>query len=402
MSERLIAYVGSYGTAPGSLGGGIYALNVARQGRVLEQIFHVPDPKDAGYLVYVAQSRMLYAVDERKTDGRGSVHPPASVQAFRVTANGALTWCNTQRAFGPRPCYLSHAGAQNVILSANHGDFQHIERVVRTADNGWDVEYVYDDSTLTMYRLEADGRLGEVADIHVFEGHGKDPNGSPQNGGHAQASAHVHCAIVAPDERYVVACDKGTDRIYVFRLGAGLEIAHVYQMPEEMAPRHAAFCAKTGRLFVSCELSSEIVSFDFESMTGTLTLLDRQLTVDQAYVGLNEPAEIRVHPNGRFAYVNNRGEDSLAWFGIGEDGKLARRGHVVLAKSIHPGLAARSFVFSPAGDFMLFADRPAHKVRAYAVNEDSGEVNQVAEFSVPDPAFICFAELPFELEAIDE
>ncbi len=396
MNKSLIAYVGSYGAAPGALGGGIYALRVAHQGRDLVQIFHEREPKDAGYLVYAAQSRMLYAVDERKTDGRGPVNPPASVQAFRVMADGALVWRNTVRAFGPRPCHLSHDGTQNMVFSANHGDFQHVERVVKKPDGGFDVEYVYDDSTLTMYRVEADGALGEVADIHVFEGHGKDPNGSPQNGGHAQASPHVHCAVMAPDGRFVIACDKGTDKIHVFRLEERLEIAHTHQMPAETAPRHAAFCPQTGRLFVSCELSSEIASFDFDPDTGTLTPLDRQSSVDRAYEGVNEPAEIRIHPNGRFAYVNNRGEDSLAWFEIGGDGKLARLGHVLLAKSVHPGLAARSFAFSPSGDFMLLADRPAHRVRSYAVDGQSGAVSQMAEFSVPDPAFICFAELSRE------
>ena len=57
---------------------------VADTGSRLELVGHTPEPVDAGYLVYAADLSMLYAVDERKTDGRGPVHPPAAVWAFAV------------------------------------------------------------------------------------------------------------------------------------------------------------------------------------------------------------------------------------------------------------------------------------------------------------------------------
>jgi 6-phosphogluconolactonase len=387
--------VGSYASGPVPGGGGIYAFEVSTEGRQLTPLSRVNEPKEAGYLVYAAGSRTLYSVDERKNDGRGPVEPAARVHAFAVNPHdGSLSWLNSQPAPGPRPTFLDFNESKRILVTANHGDFDHVEHVVQTDDGGWTIEYLYDDSTVILYELEPDGHLGKILDVHVFAGHGKDPNHSPQNGGHAQASAHAHCAVIDPSGRYVAVCDKGTDQIFVFRLGSKLELATTYQCPEETGPRHVAFDPASGRAFVTFEFSSELASFDFDASTGTLRLQDKQSTVACTYKGPNEPAEVRVHPKGDFVYVNNRGEDSVAWFRIGKGGGLSRLGHVPLAKSVHPGLAARSFAFDPSGSFVLVADRPANLVRSYSVNVQDGSLHALTEASVLAPAFIALAELP--------
>jgi 6-phosphogluconolactonase len=390
----LVAYVGSYGSGPGADGGGIDVFEVSADGSGLTALSRVDEPKEAGYLVYAPGWRTLYAVDERKTDGRGPVEPAASVHAFAVDQrDGSLSPLNSRLAPGPRPTYLCVGEAKRVLVTANHGDFDHVEQVVRAADGQWSVEYLYDDSTVVLYDLEPDGRLGQIRDLQVLTGHGPDPNGSPQAGGHGQASAHAHCAVLDPSGGYVLVGDKGTDQILVFRLGATLELASAYPFPEQTGPRHIAFDPVSGHAFVTCEFSSELASMAFEPSSGKLRLLDRQPTVERTYQGLNEPADVRVHPDGTLVYVNNRGEDSVAWFRVGPDGALSRLGHVTISRSVHPGLAARSFAFDPSGSFLLVADRPAGLVRSYAVDAGTGDLRPLTEAAVSNPAFIVFAEL---------
>jgi 6-phosphogluconolactonase len=390
----LVAYVGSYGSGPGADGGGIDVFEVSADGSRLTALSRVDEPKEAGYLVYAPGWGTLYAVDERKTDGRGPVEPAASVHAFAVDQrDGSLSPLNSRLAPGPRPTYLCVGETKRVLVTANHGDFDHVEQVVRAADGQWSVEYLYDDSTVVLYDLEPDGRLGQIRDLQVLTGHGPDPNGSPQAGGHGQASAHAHCAVLDPSGGYVLVGDKGTDQILVFRLGATLELASVYPFPEQTGPRHIAFDPVSGHAFVTCEFSSELASMAFDPSSGKLRLLDRQPTVERTYQGLNEPADVRVHPDGTLVYVNNRGEDSVAWFRVGPDGALSRLGHVAISRSVHPGLAARSFAFDPSGSFLLVADRPAGLVRSYAVDAGTGDLRPLTEAAVSNPAFIVFAEL---------
>jgi 6-phosphogluconolactonase len=393
-SARLLAYVGCYATA-GSDSGGIHVFDVSVDGRHLVETSRVSEPQQAGYVVYSPSLGTLYAVDERKTDGRGPVGPTASIHAFSVSrSDGRLTWLNSHSAPGPMPTYLAMDEARRVLVTANHGDFTHVERVIRLSGGGWGTEYVYDDSTVIMFGISGDGRIESIQDLKVLPGHGRDPNSSPQAGGHAQSSAHAHCAVFDPSGQFVLVCDKGTDQIYVYRMSAGLEQVSTYRFEDEIGPRHVAFDALTGRSFVTCEFSSELASFDFDTATGKLRLLDRVSTVDEAHTGLNEPADVRVHPDGHFVYVNNRGEDSVAWFAVEQNGALTRRGHVSLSESVHPGLAARSFAFDPTGSFVLVADRPANRVRSYAVDRANGSLHALTEVPVRDPAFIEFVALP--------
>jgi 6-phosphogluconolactonase len=391
----LVAFVGTYGHGLPVSGGGITVFDVSCDGRRLTSLSHVDEPKEAGYLVYSTSLKTLYAVDERKNDGRGPVEPAARVHAFAVNQhNGSLSWLNSQPAPGPRPTFLSIDDAKLLLVTANHGDFEHVEHVVRTSDEKWTIEYLYDDSTVIMYGLEPDGRLGDIRDVQVFEGHGKDPNTSPQARGHSQASAHAHCAVFDPTGNYVLVCDKGTDRIFVFRVGRALELISTLQFAEQTAPRHLRFDPISGRVLATFELSSELGSFDFNASSGELRLLDKRSTVDHAFKRDNEPADLRIHPKGGFVYVINRGEDSLAWFRLGHGGELSRLGQVFLAKSVHPGLAARSFAFDPSGSFMLVADRPANLIRSYSVDAQDGSLHALTEAPIQAPAFIAFAELP--------
>jgi 6-phosphogluconolactonase len=247
-----------------------------------------------------------------------------------------------------------------MLFTANHGDFDHVEHVVKGSDGTWSAEYLYDDSTVVQFGLELNGSLAAIQDLKLFNGHGKDPNTSPQVAGHGQASPHAHCAVIDPSGKYLVVCDKATDQIYVFQFGLRLALVSSFQLPEQIGPRHAAFDPVTHRMYVTCEFSSELASFDFDADIGELHLVHKVSTLDPSYTGHNEPAEVRSHPHGGFVYVNNRGEDSVAWFRVDDDGQLTRAGHVSIAKSIHPGLAARSFAFAPSGGFILVADRPGN------------------------------------------
>jgi 6-phosphogluconolactonase len=390
----IVAYVGCYPTVPGGGDGGISAFSVSADGAQLSLLSQVRQPAEAGYLAYAPSTGTLYAVDERKTDGRGPVQPPAAVHAFRAgPGDGTLTWLGAQATVGPRPTYICVDEARGVLVTANHGDFDHVEHVARTADGRWTTEYLYDDSTVVLYGLEPDGRLAAIRDVHVLRGHGSDPNGSPQAGGHGQASAHAHCAVLDPSGGYVLVGDKGTDQVLVFRHGDRLELASACQFPARNGARHIAFDPVSGLAYATCEFSSELVSLEFDPGSGKLRPLHTVPTTDGGYRGFNEPAEVRVHPRGGLVYVNNRGEDSLAWFRAGPDGELARLGQVPLARSVHPGLAARSFAFDPSGEFLLVADRPANLIRSYAADSASGELRPIAEAAVSSPAFVAFAEL---------
>jgi 6-phosphogluconolactonase len=390
----LIAYVGCNHVA-NFAGGGIKIFEVTADGSKITPIGGVDEkPKRPGYLAYAPKAKVLYAVDERKTDGRGPIRPASNVSAWRVDQkSGQLTFLNSVPTVGAMPASVTLSHDEKHLYTANHAFFDHVVKVVELANGKWAEKFEYDDSTTVQYAIASDGSIGDVEDCFVFTGHGKDPWAeSPQGGGHAPASPHAHIVVVDPSGKYLVVCEKAGERVYVFRVGSRLELASVYQCPIGTGPRHAAFDKKTGRMFMTCEFSSELWSFDLDTSTGVLRFIDKQSTLS-GFTGRNEPATVQVHPNGKFVYMNNRGEDTIVWFSISADGHLKKAGKVSVSKSDDPAGATRCMTMSPSGAFLLVPDRPADVIRSYAVDANDGSLKALTEVPVQNPVFVQFVEL---------
>ncbi len=375
-------------------GGGIAIFEIGADGHSMFYKGFVPNPVKAGALCYAKETGILYAVDEKKTGGRGELDRGSSVYAFRVNKEtGMLEYINHVPSMGPNPTDVTVIPEKNVLYTASHGGFDHVEKIVQTADGKWGLTYDYDDAGTAQYRLNADGSIGEVVDVALHREHGMDPNQSPQHDGHAQSSGHAHCTVVDPSGKFLLVGDKGSDRIYVYRIGEKLSVAFIYQFGVYSGARHIAFDPVIpGRMYITLEFSSELASFDFDSETGALKELDRISTVAPEFVGRNEPATLRVNPSGKFIYVNNRGEDNIITVVADENGKLSREYAFQLGKSADPGIATRQLELSPDGKYLFVPERPAYIVRVLSVNSD-GTLSDVNSAPIDNPVYIEFAEI---------
>lgn len=385
--SKLIAYVGS-GSA------GIEVFEIGEGGKTLTALNNgVNEPKYAGFMAYAKEKQVLYAVDERKDTGRNE-KVPTTVMSFKVDpATGALTLINKQPTVGCSTASVCVAPNEKYIYTATHGKFDCVIKVVETADGHWVNQFVYDDSNVAMYPINEDGSIEPCCDCFQFTGHGMDPNGSPQGGGHSQASPHAHIVVVDPSGKFVVACEKASEKVYVFRIADGeIILASVFQAPLRTGPRHCAF-DKNGHMFMTSEFSSEIWAFNFDSETGVLTFADKQSTVAEGFSGRNELATVQVTPDGKYVYVNNRGEDTIVGYSIAADGKLTKILSMGVGKCpADPKDAVRDMKISPDGSFMLVPVRPDNVVRSYAIGAD-GSLTALAELPANNPVFIQFAEL---------
>ncbi|MGN0967738.1 MAG: lactonase family protein [Oscillospiraceae bacterium] len=385
--SRLIAYVGS-----GS--GGIEVFEIGAGGKTITPLNNgVDEPKYAGFLAYAKGKQVLYAVDERKDSGRNE-KTPTTVMAFKVDpATGALKLINKQPTIGCSCASVCVGPDENYIFTANHGKFDCVIKAVETADGKWTNQFIYDDSTVVQYPVNADGSIEPACDCFVLTGHGMDPNGSPQGGGHSQASPHAHIVVVDPSGKFLLVCEKASEKIYVFRLGGDkLVLASVFQAPLRTGPRHCAF-DKNGHMFMTCEFSSEIWSFNFDSENGILSFVDKQSTVAPGFSGRNELATVQITPDGKFVYVNNRGEDTIVGYSIAADGTLTKVFSMGVGKCpADPKDAVRDMQLTPDGSVLLVPVRPDNVVRSYAVGAD-GSLTAITDVPANNPVFICLAEL---------
>jgi 6-phosphogluconolactonase len=113
-------------------------------------------------------------------------------------------------------------------------------------------------------------------------------------------------------------------------------------------------------------------------------------TVADGYSGPRvAPSNIRMHPNGKFIYSANRGDDSIAIVAIDEGTGRMNRLDVVKTG----GQGPREMNIEPSGRFLFVCNLQSNDVVTFALDGATGRMNQTARTGVPLAAVIDFATL---------
>jgi 6-phosphogluconolactonase len=354
---QFLAYVGTYTTKTNSKGIYVYRFDAA-SGKLsaLEVAAETPDPS---WVVVHPNGKLLYAVNEA---GKNSM-----VSAFALDAKtGKLTLLNQLPALGEDPCYISFDRTGKYVFVAN-----------------------YTSGNVVVFPIGADGKLG-AATANVHDEGKLGPNKERQEGPHA------HWIEVSPDNRFALEADLGLDEVLVYKFDAATGTL----TPNEPAfarlkagsgPRHIAFHPKGKFVFAVSELSSTATSFAYDARKGTLKETGTASTLPPGFSGRNDVAEAAVYPNGKFLYVSNRGNESLAILSIDPaKGTLAPVGGVPTG-----GKEPRHFAIDPTGKYLLAENQNSNNIVVFKIDPATGGLTPTGQVvDVPSP--VCIAFLPAE------
>jgi 6-phosphogluconolactonase len=383
-AQNVFVYVGSRTKGPGfgvGGGGGIHAFSVDMSDGRLTQVGSTDaafDDLNSDGLCVSADKRFLYAVNETLSlDGRAGAG--GGVIAFAINREtGTLSHLNTQLSMGVNPCYIIADPSGSRVIVANHGAEARIVQVTRR--NGVPViENPTDDGTVAMFPVKADGSLEPACDVAVFDRRPLSETGP---------GAAAHSVNFDRTGRFIVACDVGMDRLYVYpfnresRSLAGRSFA----TPTGRAPRHSVFHATAPYFFITNEREASVSSFHFDSATGDIRPVHTVPTIPAGYAGPRvSPSNIRMHPNGRFIVAANRGVNTLAVFAVDEQsGEMS-----LVETTASGGTNPREMFFDPSGRFLFVANVQSNQVVSFAVDQRTGKLvatGAVAE--VPRPSCI--------------
>ena len=102
----------------------------------------------------------------------------------------------------------------------------------------------------------------------------------------------------------------------------------------------------------------------------------------EGFTGTSTAAEIAVHPSGKFLYGSNRGDDSIAVFGIdAATGNLA-----FLQRVSAEGKTPRNFAIDPSGKFLFAANQGSGNIVIFNIDPATGRLapsGTVLEVCVP-------------------
>lgn len=335
-------YLGTYTSWPGGgTGIGLGAYDTATGGlRVTGVVEDVPNPS-----FVIAAGRRVYAVNEQSDGG---------VTALAVGPDGVPKVINSQSTGGADPCHLAlHKG---FLLSAN-----------------------YSSGSVSVHPVRPDGGLGERTDLAVHRGAGPDPD--------RQEAPHAHQVLPDPTGEFVLAVDLGTDSVYSYRLSdqGKLTPAGTARVHAGAGPRHLAFHPSGKFAYIANELDSTIVVAAYDR--GALKPGQKVSTLPAGAptTPRNYPAEILVSADGRFAYLSNRGHDSVAVFAVERGGAALR---LVEATPVG-GKFPRHITLDATGRFLLAANQNSDNITTFAVDRATGKLRQVGTVDAPIP--VCVA-----------
>ena len=234
----------------------------------------------------------------------------------------------------------------------------------------------YHDGNLDLYALEDEMVRRRLASIK-HEGCGPIEK--------RQESSHLHFALKNPHNEDILACDLGTDKVYIYKLAEDtLEKKGDILLPPGSGPRHLTFLKKAKVVYVFSELSSEIFVYDFRS--GEYCLKQVMKTLPENFHGENTGAAIRLTPDNKFLYVSNRGHDSISSFRV-KDNHLLEKIETVSSEGDHP----RDFNITPDGEFLLIANMISHNLTLYKIDRDTGKLTLLKkDIDTPEPVSIVF------------
>jgi len=386
--KRLFAYVASWTSGPGigvGNGGGISVFSVDMTTGTLAPVMRTGpefDKMNTGYLAVNPNGRFLYATNE--VESYDNEYGGGAVLTFAINQmDGTIAHAGTQPSMGVWPAYISIDKAGSRVTVANHGNYDPSVRVVKK--NGVpEVEKVWDDGTVALLPVKPDGTLERASDVAILER-------TQSVDKVTQRSAHAHSVNWDPSQRMVVACDKGCDRVYTYLVANGshkLADGKVVKTEPGIAPRHSSFHPRLPYVFIVNERQSSLSSYQYDAQTGDIGLVQTIPTIPADYTMNNSPADVHVHPNGKFVYSSNRGHNSIAIFRIDE-----ASGRMTLVDIVSTqGATPRGFNFEPGGRFLFAGNQGTGNVVTFTVDGESGKLTPTgAKAEVPRPVCIQFA-----------
>jgi 6-phosphogluconolactonase len=189
----------------------------------------------------------------------------------------------------------------------------------------------------------------------------------------------AHSAFTDAGNRFVFVPHVTPNAIYQFRLDAATgKLTEAGKAPggtKKAGPRHLAFHPTLAMAFSSDEQGSSITAYRFDADRG-LTPEQTLSTLPADFTGANTTAEVKVHPSGKFVWVSNRGDDSLAGFAIDGKGRLSAIGQAPTEKT------PRSFDVEPDGRYVFGAGEGSGKLAVFKVDTATGKLTRLHTYDV--------------------
>jgi 6-phosphogluconolactonase len=352
-ADKYWVFLGTYTSANGSKG--IYRCEFDSATGKLSPPEVAAEAGSPSFVHLAPDGKTLYAVGEAAGRDGGGVY------SWKLDpATGQLSNQVSLTSKGAGPCHISTDVKNQFAIVANYGG-----------------------GSCTAFKLKADGSLDSRTGFIQHEGKVFDAK--------RQGGPHGHCGFFDATGSLAFVCDLGLDKVMIHKLNRDTgdikphDPAFV-KLPDRSGPRHIHIAPDNGVAFVNGEIdmSVHVIKMDVKGNKFELVQSLSTLPEGEKVVPAFSTAETRIHPNGMFVYVSNRGHNTVAAFAYDKEKmKLTLVGHI--RGDIK---TPRNFNISPDGKWMLIASQDGAKVGVYDIDAKTGLAKET-EYSVKVDKPVC-------------
>ena len=349
-------YIGSYTNTTAK---GIYVSEFDSTSGALSAPRLVAESVSPAQLWVAPNGRFLYAAN-----WQGSTDPiPANtISAYAIDRrNGDLTFINkvSSGGLGPNQVVVDPGGRVAVAVNYRSG-------------------------SVAAFGLEKDGRISEAFYIDQHEGQPQPPSKQP--------GPRAHGVVFSSDSRFAYVADIGLDRVYSYRLDAAkrtmapIDPPSVAQ-PAGSGPRRLQLHPNGKFLYVNHETDSKVSVFEVDG--SRLKQIQTLSTLPADHKGNNTTAEIQIDQTGKWLYVTNRGNDSIAHYAVdASKGTLALVGHTPSG-----GRTPRNITIDPTNQYLIAANQAGENIVVFKIDPKTGGLTPTgATGQVPQPGGMFFVK----------
>ncbi len=332
-AQKSYLFIGTY-TSGKSEGIYVYDFNSTSGDATYKSKIKAPNPS---YVTIAPDQHHVYAAFEKDSkNGGGEI---GSYQFDKKS--GELSFINEQASKGDNPCFVTTDKTGKWVAAAN-----------------------YSGGNLAVFPVKPGGGLDAASTLIQDSGSSTNKD--------RQEKAHVHSTFFSKDNRYLLVCDLGTDKIMIYSFNQ--KTGKLAPAPQRFVktvggsgPRHIIFSPNDKYVYLIQELTGVVVAYRYNN--GRLTAIQQISAAQPGFKGFMGSADIHVSEDGKFLYCSNRGDaNTITVFKINAaTGKLTVAGYQSTL-----GKGPRNFSIDPTGNFLLVANQNTDNIIIFKRNKTTG------------------------------
>lgn len=357
-------YVGSY-TGGKSTSKGIYAWRFDTASGAITPMGLVAETPNPAYVCTSPNSRHLYTGNWQD---KGAPDGDPFVDAYAIDGKtGKLTFLNKASAGGEDTNQVVCDPSGKVVIAINYGAHH-------PGQHG---------AGIAALSIGSDGKVSEPFYVDLHEG---TPLSQRQTSG-----AHTHGLVFSKDRKFAFVADLGLDRIYTYHFDAAKGQMSPFDPPfitvaAGSGPRRLQLHPNGRFLYVNHETDSKVSVFAVSG--GNLKEIQQISTLPADYKGRNSTAEIAIDKAGKYLYVSNRGNDSIAVYKVDPSSGLLTIQEFVPSG----GKAPRNIMFDATGRYLFAANQSSGNVVVFRQDSSTGHLTVTGqELKMDQPGSVAFA-----------